>query len=98
MGAKYGAAAVDELPVKGTGGGGRSLAKSLGPVFEDLVGTEGWFEIGVWESQTGAGTAKRTILKRAEEVLPVGETFDIEARKTGDHESRLYARYVHPSE
>lgn len=94
MGASYGAVAVDEVPPKGTGGGGRSLAKSLGPEFEKIVGEPGWYEMGTWESTTGAATAKRTIAKNAHVVLPAGHSFELEARKTGENESRLYARHL----
>lgn len=99
MPAQYGLKKVDALPPKRSGGGGRSINRVLTPLFEKAAGEPGTtFEIARYESATGASTAKRTIEKRATEILPAGVTFDIEARRTGEKESVLYVRALPESE
>lgn len=97
MGATYAREQVETLPRR-NGAGGRNLASVLRPILEEIAADEDawgeWNCIATYESPTGAGSAKRAIVDPAvaAEVFPKGYDWDVEARKTGDKESKLYAR------
>lgn len=101
MAANYGLQKVEAVPARRHGGGGgRSLASVLRPLFESIVAeADGeWYQIGEWGSATGASTAKRAIEKDPAKYLPEGFLFDLQSRRITDKSSALFARLVDDQE